>query len=232
MTNVSILHSEVVKIYMRGIRAVSAFVASLTSVLLPSRSKVGWLGIALVAAFLLAACGGVADDEMEMVYDTEGEPMEDMPRGSKEVARSEDAAPDFQLVLFGNENHEAGEVIQLSQFQGQPVLVNFWFPSCPPCRAEMPDLERTSQDHKDDGLQLIGVQQIGLDTAQDGQDFIDETGITYAIGADSDGSIFADYRFTGFPTTFFLNRDHEIVRRWTGPLNHEKLEELVQEMLQ
>ena len=217
---------------MRWTRAFSAFVESLASVLLRKRSKVGWLGFALVATFLLAACGGAADDEMEMVYDTEGEPMEDIPKDSKEVARSENAAPDFRLVLFGNENHEAGEVIQLSQFQGQPVLVNFWFPSCPPCRAEMPDLERTFQSHKDDGLQLIGVQQLGLDTAQDGQEFIDETGITYAIGADADGLIFTDYRFTGFPTTFFLNREHEIVRKWTGPLNHEKLEELVEQLLE
>ena len=148
------------------------------------------------------------------------------------VTRSSDAAPDFELVLFSNENHEKGEVLRLSQLAGKPVVINFWFPSCPPCRLEMPDLEKTFREHEDDGVEFIGVQQLGLDSAEDGQEFIDEFGVTYAVGPDSDNSILINHQVTGFPTTVFLSKSHEVVRKWTGLLNAEKMEEFVQELLE
>ena len=80
------------------------------------------------------------------------------------AGRGDEAAPDFELEVFGNENYEKGEVVRLSQHSGQPVVINFWYPSCPPCRLEMPDLEATWQKHRDDGLQFIGIQSLSLDT--------------------------------------------------------------------
>ena len=141
------------------------------------------------------------------------------------------AAPDFNLVLFGNQNHSRGESITLSQFLGRPVVINFWFPSCPPCRAEMPDLQRTFEEHSADGVQFIGVQLMGLDTAEDGQEFINDIGITYAVGADDNGAIIRAYEVTSFPTTVFLDSDHRVVRKWSGILTESKLGELVRETL-
>ena len=142
--------------------------------------------LALTAAFLLAACSGGAS-----------------PTGAE---RSDaDAAPDFELVLFATENHEKGEKIRLSQFKGQPVLLNFWFPSCPPCVAEMPDLETAYQKFKLQGVQFIGIQLLGLDTVADGQEFVESIGVNYMIGADqtedSSGDIVREYVVRGFPTT-------------------------------
>ena len=144
-------------------------------------------------------------------------------------------APGFDITLYGNAEHEPGQRISLSQFEGEPVVINFWFPSCPPCVAEMPDFEKAYQNHKADGLRMIGIQLVGLDTAEDGQTFIEELGINYMIGADqqngSGGEILMNYKISGFPTTVFLDADHNIVRTWTGALDHEKLEELIDEIL-
>ena len=156
----------------------------------------------------------------------------DQSTGVAGVDASADLAPDFQLELFANDNHTAGELIKLSQFRGQPVVINFWYPSCPPCRLEMPDLEATFLKHKGDGVQFIGVQLLGLDSVEDGEEFIKEFGISYAVGPDPDGSTVKDYKVIGFPTSVFINRDQQIVRSWAGALNAEKLEELVQELLQ
>jgi plastocyanin/peroxiredoxin len=163
--------------------------------------------------------------------------LPDMPTGAPvaasapaaPVAPPSAAAPVFELVLFENANHRAGEVIRLSQFRGQPVVVNFWFPSCPPCRAEMPDLDVAFQNHADDGLVVIGVQLVGSDTVADGQEFVDTLGVRYALGADVGGTIVRDYKVLAFPTTVFLDRDHNVVRKWAGVLNAEKIEELIQE---
>lgn len=152
--------------------------------------------------------------------------------GAEEGTPPSAVAPNFHLELFGNENHANGETISLSQYAGQPVVVNFWYPSCPPCRVEMPDLEASFLGNKEAGVEFIGVQLLGLDTAEDGQAFIDEFGITYAVGPDPDGSIVSAHKVIGFPTTVFLDRDHEVVRSWTGALNQEKLDEIIRGLLE
>ena len=140
-------------------------------------------------------------------------------------------APDFSLALYGADDRAEGETLQMSNLEGQPVVMNFWFPSCPPCVAEMPDLERVYQKHKADGVEFIGVQLVGLDTVADGKNFIREMGITYPVGADEDGSIVREYRITSFPTTVFIDGNQDIIRKWSGVLNEEKLEELVAEIM-
>ena len=140
-----------------------------------------------------------------------------------------EAAPDFEIALFQNENHAEGDVFSLSAVEGQPVVVNFWYPSCPPCRVEMPHFEQASRKYRDSGLQFVAVQTLGLDTAQDGQDFVEDYELSFAVGTDgSDGGIARAYEVLNYPSTFFLNGNHEIVKAWAGPLNEEKLEELIQ----
>jgi peroxiredoxin len=141
-------------------------------------------------------------------------------------------APDFELEVFGNENYTRGELLSLSDLEGRPVVVNFWYPSCPPCVIEMPDFEKSFQAHKSDGLQFIGVQLLGFDSVEEGQQFITDFGINFAVGPDPDGRLVVDYMVMGAPTTVFLNESHEEVRRWVGPLTAEKLEEIIQQLLQ
>ena len=61
---------------------------------------------------------------------------------------------------------------------------------------------------------------------------MDELGLTFSIGYTENAQIVTDYKVLGFPSTVFLNDNHEIVRTWSGALDAEKLEELIQEMLQ
>ena len=136
-----------------------------------------------------------------------------------------DPAPDFKATLF------TGEEFQLSVLQGSPVVVNFWFPSCPPCRAEIPDLEAAWLKYKDQGFTLIGIQLLGLDTEEDGKKFIEDIGVTYPIAADRDASITQDYEVAGFPSTYFINRYGGIEKKWAGLLDAETLESYIEEIL-
>ena len=176
----------------------------------------GALSLVIFASFLFVACSNGGSDSSN---------------GAAASAPGGDPAPGFELQVFGNESYAKDQPVSLSQFSGNPVVINFWYPSCAPCRLEMPDLEATFKNHKANGVEFIGVMLLGFDTAEEGQEFVDEFGITYPIGPDS-GGVVLDYEVIGFPATVFLNRDHEIVRTWTGALNAEKLEEFVQELLQ
>ncbi len=165
------------------------------------------LGSAVIAAALLMAAGACGGG-------TEGEP-----------------APSFSFPAFGNENYEDGEEISLERFAGQMLVVNFWYPSCAPCREEMPDMEEASVRYHDDDVRFIGIQLTDVDPAEEGQKFIDELGITYAIGADPDGEIFKRYDVINFPTTFFLDRSHNIVRKYGGFLRAKDLEAEIEKLL-
>ena len=116
-----------------------------------------WTGLIAGTAVLLAACSGSV-----------GSSGSDASQVADDIASvgpmfdGGDQAPDFELVLYGNENHSPGERLRLSDLKGKPVVGNFWFPSCPPCRAEMPDLEASFRNHSVNGVEFIGVQLVGL----------------------------------------------------------------------
>ena len=64
------------------------------------------------------------------------------------------------------------------------------------------------------------------------QEFVDEVGVTYALGPDETNDIVVKhFKVTGFPTTVFLDKEHKVVRKWTGILDADKIEEFVQELL-
>ena len=179
------------------------------------RSRAALGGLIVVAGFLFVACSGGSGTSAD----------------AKAEEDDGDLAPDFELTLFETPNHARGETISLSQFRGQPVVLNFWFPSCPPCVAEMPDLEAAFQAHKEIGLQFIGIQLLGLDTANDGQEFVNEVGVTYALGADETGAIVRNYKITGFPSTVLIDEDQRLIRTWTGLLDASTLDGLIEDLL-
>jgi cytochrome c biogenesis protein CcmG/thiol:disulfide interchange protein DsbE len=184
------------------------------------RGVAALLGLFVIAMLALAACsrGG---DNTEPTFS---------PASARPSSRMQ-AAPDFELTLFKTPNHQDGELLKLSDLRGRPVVINFWFPSCPPCAAEMPFFEEAFKKHRARGVEFIGVQVIGQDTARDGQEFVDKLGMTYALGPDASGKIVEAYRPLGFPTTIFVNKDQKIVRGWTGTLTAQKLDELIGEIL-
>ena len=175
------------------------------------------LALTAVASLVLAACSNETTS-------ADGETAAPAPQKAN-------PAPDFEIELLGNANGERGDILKLAELAGKPSVVNFWYPSCPPCRLEMPDLESTWKAHQADGVQFVGVMATILDTVDEGQEFIEEFGITYPTGVDS-GDVVVDFEIIGFPTTVFLDKDLNIVRSWTGALNAEKLEEFVEELLQ
>ena len=108
--------------------------------------------------------------------------------------------------------------------EGKPVLVNFWFPSCPPCTAELPDLQAAYEKYGDQVV-FIGIQQLGLDSPTSGAAFLEELGITYPSLPDTDSKVQFAYEVFSYPTTVFLTKNHDIGREWIGLIGAEDLAE-------
>ena len=161
-----------------------------------------------VAAFLALMAWGVLNNES--VTSRSG------------ILRVGKPAPDFTLPLL-----DGGE-LTLSQYQGRPVVVNFWASWCPPCRQEAVALEAAWRAHSASGVQFIGVDL--QDRESDARAYISEFDVTYPNGTDIGGKISVDYGVIGLPVTFFVSREGIVERRWVGAIGREKLERWIGEL--
>jgi peroxiredoxin len=135
-------------------------------------------------------------------------------------------APDFTLKTLD------GETASLSQFRGQPVLINFWATWCPPCRLEMPDLVRAYETHKAEGFVILGVNLTFQDSLSDVQAFVKEFNMTFPVLLDEDGNVTQNlYRLMGLPLSVFVNREGTITRLNLGAMTGEQIDEFVAEVL-
>lgn len=127
-------------------------------------------------------------------------------------------APDFTLSTLD------GTEVSLSQFSGQSVFINFWASWCLPCREEMPELVRSYETHKAQGLMILGVNLTYSDTLPDVQAFASEFNITFPVLLDQDGTVSQKlYPVIGLPTSVFIHRDGIIARVQVGKMTVSRL---------
>lgn len=128
--------------------------------------------------------------------------------GTRSAGKSAQApvAPDFTVAVLGN----AAKKISLSQYEGKPVVVNFWASWCDPCKKETPLLAQWYKDQHGT-VNLIGMDE--NDTAASALKFARAKGVTYPIGYDPQIKVADAYNVegAGIPQTFFLNAQHRIV---------------------
>lgn len=143
-----------------------------------------------------------------------------------EEAKEGFTAPDFTLDLLD------GGTVSLSELRGKVVLVNFWTSWCPPCRLEMPAIEKTYRSYKEIGFVVIGLNLTAQDSQQAAADFAREIGITFPIAIDRDNAVGNLYRVTALPTSFFIDRNG-VIRSVVvgGPMSEALIQSKVEELL-
>ena len=122
----------------------------------------------------------------------------------------------------------------LSEYEGKPVVINFWFPSCPPCRAEIPNFEHAYQTLGPSGTDqvvFIGVQAVGFDSAADGVEFLAKMKANYPAIPDIGGAIHIAYQIVAAPTTFFLDKDHNVLSVHQGYIQHNQLQDILDQLI-
>lgn len=136
------------------------------------------------------------------------------------------AAPDFTLDLLG------GRHVTLSELRGMVVVVNLWASWCPPCRAEMPALQRVYEANRDRGLEIVAVNTTFQDTEAGADEFVREFGLTFLVALDRDGVASRSYLLRALPTTFFTDRSG-IIREVVlgGPMSETTLQTAIEELL-
>ncbi|GAJ97259.1 peroxiredoxin [Geomicrobium sp. JCM 19055] len=135
-----------------------------------------------------------------------------------------DQAPNFELETM------SGETIRLSDYRGERVILNFWATWCPPCRAEMPDMQEIHED-ADADVEIIAVNTTNSETSiENVEEFVDELQLTFPIPLDTSAEVANEYLVQVMPTTYFIDREGRVDRVAYGALNHDLFLQRVEEM--
>ena len=182
-----------------------------------------WLQKRIMSVILIAMALAVGVIFTLAVFPLEQTSQQRNARSSRLVGK---LAPDFTLLTLD------GAEVSLSQFSGQPVLINFWASWCLPCREAMPELVRSYESHKVDGLMILSVNLTYSDTLPDVKAFASEFNITFPVLLDADGMVAERlYQIPGVPTSIFINRDGTIERIQVGVMNGKQIRKYVTEIL-
>ena len=136
-------------------------------------------------------------------------------------------APDFTLETGD------GETIRLSDLRGSPVVVNVWTSWCPPCREEMPALQRVYRDYQDQGVVILGLNSTSQDTRDAALSFAAEQGLSFPILLDEGGEATRLYKVRALPTTFFIDAQGTIQEVIAGgPMSEALLRIRVEQLIE
>ena len=124
---------------------------------------------------------------------------------------------------------DTGRRVSLSRYRGSVVLMNLWATWCPPCRAELPDLQHLYLTNASRGFVVIGVDQ--GESAQRARLFARSLGVGFPIWLDPDQDYGRAYAALGLPTTVIIDRQGRIVRGFDGALTAQQMRAAVEPLL-
>jgi cytochrome c biogenesis protein CcmG/thiol:disulfide interchange protein DsbE len=138
--------------------------------------------------------------------------------GSSGMVESNRPAPTFALTSFDGQPLRIGGA-------GTPTIVNFWASWCVPCEQEAPILERAHR-RAGDRVRIVGIAV--QDTDVNARAFVRRFGQTFPNARDASGEISIEFGLSGVPETYVIDARGAIIRKWLGPVDDERLRELIE----
>jgi cytochrome c biogenesis protein CcmG/thiol:disulfide interchange protein DsbE len=175
-----------------------------------------------------AAAGAVALLTVPMVLNGRSgrSAAEEIPPPKGSTCKAERAA-NLSLTVKDTQ----GKSVKLADYKGKVVLLNFWATWCGPCKMEIPDLVAAYNEHRDQGLVVLGVLTEDEPTPKDLAAFTSEFKMNYPLVMMQEDVDLAYGPIFGLPTTFFIGRDGSICNKHLGPITKEAVEKEIRALL-
>lgn len=179
--------------------------------------------VLLASAILLMALKKPDDpDKNKTAGERQETAVKAQPLSGGAEAKEVEKALDFALTNL------SGQTVKLSDFKGKTVILNFWASWCPPCKAEMPDMQRFYEKNPD--VAVLAVNLTNTETNENAPlDFVKKNGLAFQILFDMDGSVGTLYKTVTIPTTYFIDAEGTIIRKIIGPMDEKTMAEFAQE---
>lgn len=158
------------------------------------------------------------DESDEELVETEEEEFKQEASEEMEpkIAKGKEA-PDFTLLNLD------GEEVSLSDFRGKYVLINFWGTWCQWCEQEMPDLQKVYDENEDLVVLAVNV----MEEKSDVEGYIKEHGYSFPVLLDADGNVALTYLVSGYPTSYFVDRDGILLGGVFSYMTYEQMNEIL-----
>lgn len=218
--------------------AVGLFTTSFLELFKKHRNVVQYtvkIGGVLMIGMGLMMFTGKMNDVIEIAdQTTETAELESTPEETTAAGEESPALPpaiDFEL------KDQFGNIHKLEDYKGKTIFLNFWATWCPPCRAEMPDIQKlyeTYETEGDDALIVLGVAapKLGQEgTEEEIAAFLESNGYTYPVLMDTSAELFMSYGISSFPTTFMIDREGNIFGYVSGMLSMDMMENIVEQTM-
>jgi thiol-disulfide isomerase/thioredoxin len=177
------------------------------------------LGVLLIVALALPVGAWVADRVRQQGDQATGDQASAVREAEAAMTRSyppATPAPALRLTTLD------GGKLDLAAYRGRPVMLNFWATWCGPCVREFPLLRRTLDQHRSEGLAVLGV--LVNDSPGNARRFVREHGGTWPVGIDQGARAAAAFKAIGLPETVFVRRDGTLATRVLGELTQDRLD--------
>lgn len=145
------------------------------------------------------------------------------------VDRPDDVAPDFEMQFFNGYEWQNLPTADLSDFQGHPVVLNFWASWCVECIREAKLLEDLWKEYEDQGVVFLGIAYI--DVERNSLQYLEDYGVTYPNAPDLRTVISSKYDITGVPETFFIDKYGDVEYIHLSAVDEGMVRSLVDKML-
>lgn len=129
------------------------------------------------------------------------------------------SAQDFKLKDLD------GKEVSLNDLKGKKIFLNFWATWCPPCRAEMPEIEKLYQETKGSDLVILAV-----DIDEDRsivKSFIDQSKYNFKVLLDMDAKVASAYNISSIPSSYFIDKEGNIVATHLGSMNLSQMKSYI-----
>ena len=137
------------------------------------------------------------------------------PDGVQEKLPSEQP-PSFFITKDKN-------TVTLNSLKEKYVFINFWNTWCPPCKAEMPDLNRLYLEYRDKNVEFIFINIASQEkNISDIPDFLKQNNLQIPVYLDKKAEVAATYGITGIPTTIIISPKGEVIYAASGPISYEQ----------
>ena len=185
-----------------------------------------------------AKLSGTSSTQESIEVQTDESSKEKEAKETEDSSQSEDGDPsqdERQMMLPIELKDQNGNTVNIEKdFKGKVVFLNFFATWCPPCKQEIPDIEKLYEDNgfnKND-VAVVAVASPGQGREQDEagvKKFIDEMGIKYPVLMDTTGEVFGKYQVYSLPTTFLIDKEGKIYGYVTGGITRDVMDKAVNE---
>ncbi|MBQ5916862.1 MAG: TlpA family protein disulfide reductase, partial [Lachnospiraceae bacterium] len=148
-----------------------------------------------------------------------------------EEAKKADTIPAIDFTL----QDQYGNTHTLSEYKGKTVFLNFWATWCPPCRNEMPDIQKLYEEYQaeeDPSVIILGIAAPNYGREGSEEEiiaFLEKNGYTYPVVMDTTGEMFMQYGIYSFPTTFMIDAEGNIFGYLPGQLNEMVMRSIIEQ---